>query len=329
MASNVKVGFVGTGGVARRHVDVLMELGHVAVAGVADLDPASASALAEQCGARSYASHDDLLAGESDLDALYVCVPPFAHGPPEHAAIDAGLPLFVEKPVAIDLDTARAIAERIEAEGLVSAVGYHWRYLDTVERAAALLRDNPVRMVIGSWLDKVPPPAWWVRRERSGGQTIEQSTHVLDLIRHLAGEVTEVYAVEAIAEQPHVQGADVADVSSATLSFAGGAIGSLCSTSLLRSKHRAGLELLADGLAVALTETDLVVDRGEGPERYEAEADAKTAVDRDFIDAVRGKENRIRVPYTEALETQRLACALSRSAVEGRPVRLAGEATSV
>lgn len=322
MDSKVRVGFVGAGGVAKRHADVLLGFEEVAVAGVADLNEAYASDLAEHCGAKPYRTHEELLSGE-DLDALYVCVPPFAHGAPEHAAIDAELPLFVEKPVAIDFETASAIGERIEAAGLVTAVGYHWRYLDTVEQAAELLEDNPARLVTGSWLDKVPPPAWWVRRDRSGGQTIEQSTHVLDLIRLLAGEVSEVYAVEAIAEQPRTPGADVADVSSATLRFEGGAIGSLSSSCLLRAKHRAGLEIVADGLALALSESDIVVDTGDGPERREAEADAKTAVDRDFIDAVRGRENRIRVPYAEALETHRLACALVRSASQGQSVKVA------
>lgn len=321
MGSELKVGFVGAGGVAKRHVDVLLALGEVEVAGIADLDGDLATELAGHCGARAYPNHEELLDSE-DLDALYVCVPPFAHGPPEHAAIDARLPFFVEKPVGIDLESPTAVAERVEETTLVTAVGYHWRYLDTVEQAASLLEHNPARLVTGSWLDKVPPPAWWVRRERSGGQTIEQSTHVLDLIRHLVGEVSEVYAVEATAEPPKVEGADVADVTSATLRFADGAIGSLSSTCLLRSKHRAGLEIVADGVAMAITELDLVVDRGEGPERHEAQADAKTAVDRDFVDAVLGRENRIRVPYAEALETHRLACALNRSALEGRSVKV-------
>ncbi|MEJ7789070.1 MAG: Gfo/Idh/MocA family oxidoreductase [Thermoleophilaceae bacterium] len=327
MDPKVKVGFVGAGGVARRHADVLLGLGEVEVAGIADLNGELASDLAGHCGARAYRTHDELLSGE-ELDALYVCVPPFAHGPPEHAAIDAGLPLFVEKPVAIDLSTASAIAERVEAADLVTAVGYHWRYLDTVEQAAALLEGNPARLVTGSWLDKVPPPAWWVRRDRSGGQTIEQSTHVLDLIRHLTGEVSEVYAVEATAEHPRIPEADVADVSSATLRFADGAIGSLSSSCLLRSKHRAGLEIIAEGVAISLSEADIVVDTGDGPERREAEADAKTAVDRDFIDAVLGRENRIRVPYAEALETHHLACAIVRSASEGRPVKLTEDLVS-
>ena len=70
--------------------------------------------------------------------------------------IDAGLPMFVEKPVAIDQETA---ADRGPLAGpLVTCTGYHWRWLDIFDRAAELLADRPARLVQCSWLDKVPPP---------------------------------------------------------------------------------------------------------------------------------------------------------------------------
>ena len=97
----------------------------------------------------------------------------------------------------------------------------------------------------------------------------------------------------------------------------------MSSTSLLKAKHRAGVEVFADGLAIALTETDMAVDEGAGPLRREAAEDAKTRADRDFLEAVAGRGNgAIRAPYEDALETHRLACALTRSALEGRPIAL-------
>ena len=84
-------------------------------------------------------------------------------------------------------------AEIAERRACVTGTGYHWRCLDTVERAAALLADAPARLALGAWLDKVPPPAWWPSRALSGGQVVEQLTHVLDLARLLVGEVAEVH----------------------------------------------------------------------------------------------------------------------------------------
>jgi predicted dehydrogenase len=319
-----RVGFVGAGGVARRHAATLRGFEDAVVRAVADPDEGRASALAAQSGAAGvYPSFLDMLEVE-ELDALYVCVPPFAHGPPELAAVAAGIPLFVEKPIAIDLAVAETVAAAIaDQDGkLVTATGYHWRNLDTLDRAQDLLRDRPPRLLAGRWLDKVPPPGWWQRRDRSGGQIIEQATHAIDLARALAGEVVQVFAADARTDRPGFPDCDVQDVSAATLRFASGAVGTLACTCLLGWKHRAGMEVFGDGLVVELTEEALVVDVGTGPTVHPARGDAKVQVDRDFIDAVRGRRNVVRAPYQEALRTQRVAWALARSAEELRPIEL-------
>ena len=312
----VRVGMIGAGAVATRHVQTLLATAGVRVAAVADPAIERARRLAGLGGATAYASHLDMLERER-LDAAYVCVPPFAHGAPELAVIDAGLPLFVEKPVAIDLETAAAIAARLAGRSLLTCTGYHWRWLDIFDRAADLLAANPARLVSCSWLDKVPPPPWWLRRDGSGGQTIEQTTHVLDLARALVGEVTEVQAFGTRAA-----GADVDEVSVGSLRFAGGAVGSLTSTFLLPHLHRAGIEVVADGMWLSLSETELVVEADGERTLWRADGDARPRPDRDFIQAVRGGPDRIRVPWPEAYRTHRLACALTRSADEGRPVAL-------
>jgi predicted dehydrogenase len=314
------VGLVGAGGVAQRHARVLSGLPDVQVVGVTDVVPAAAAALAEQHGGRVFADVGELL--EAGLDAAYVCVPPFAHGDAERAVIAAGVPLFVEKPIALDRDTAREIAELIAKSDLLTAVGHHWRYLPVVERARDLLGDRPVRLVTGAWLDKVPPVAWWPRRDRSGGPVVEQAAHVLDLARHLAGEVTEVWAA-GNGTPPPVDGADVDGATVAALRFAGGAVGTVAATCVLGWKERAGLEIYADGLSLAISETRLVVRDADGTETVESDPDsARVAVDRAFIAAVRGAEPDVRVPYAEALRTHELALAVAESAATGHAVRL-------
>jgi predicted dehydrogenase len=370
MATRVRIGMVGAGAVAARHARTLLAMDGVEVAGVADPALERARELADEVGAATYPNHMELLEAER-LDALYICVPPFAHGPPELAAIDAGLPFFVEKPVAIDEPTATSIATRLAGRPLVTCTGYHWRWLDIFDRAAELLADRPARLVQCSWLDKVPPPTWWLRRDGSGGQTIEQTTHVLDVARGLAGEVTEVHAFAARAAAPPVQqaapsrpteppqqaapsrptsrsagprtgrvaddgkeggrsstapaeaalpGADIADVSVASLRFASGAVGTVASTCVLPRLHRAGVQVVADGLSLELSETELLVELDGRRTDYRAGADARPRPDRDFVAAVRGGPDRIRVPWAEAYRTHLLACAITRSAEERRPL---------
>jgi len=154
----VRIGLVGAGGVGSRHARVLSGLPDVEVVGVADPDVASADRLAGIHGARAFPDAESL-ARTTRPDALYVCVPPFAHGEPEAVAVEHNLALFVEKPLAADLPTAERTGAAIAAAGLVTATGYHWRCLDTVQRARALLDDRPAGLVAARWIDKVPPPA--------------------------------------------------------------------------------------------------------------------------------------------------------------------------
>ncbi|MDP5181834.1 hypothetical protein QOZ88_04230 [Blastococcus sp. BMG 814] len=70
--------------------------------------------------------------------------------------------------------TADRLATRIQETGLLTSVGYHWRYLDTVDAARELLAGAPARMVLATWLDKAPRMDRWARQDRSGGQTVER-----------------------------------------------------------------------------------------------------------------------------------------------------------
>ena len=308
-----RIGVVGAGFIAGRHVESLGSLPDAVVVAVCDPEPGRAAALSDH----AYPDVHQMLDRE-DLDAVYVCVPPYAHGEPERAALARGLPLFVEKPLGLDLATATALAAEIEAAGVPTATGYHWRYFDTVERAADLLADRPPRLVSASWLDRTPGSPWWAVRDRSGGQLLEQATHLLDLCRLLAGEVTEVTAVAA--HSPGGRG-DIDHVAAGTLRFAAGAVGALTTSCLLPRGHRVGLEVVADGLVLAITERELVIDDGER-RTVPVGVDPFRREDADFVAAVRGEPVTPRVPYAEALRSHRLTVAVAEAAATGRPVTL-------
>ncbi|GAB3937185.1 hypothetical protein GCM10027614_14960 [Micromonospora vulcania] len=160
------------------------------------------------------------------------------------------------------------------------------------------------------------------------GPVVEQAAHVLDLIRALVGEVTEVTAY-GNGTPPPVDGADIDSVTTATLRFADGAVGTLSAACVLGWKHRAGLEILADGLALSISEDGLLVRDADGERHVSVDSEAaRVAVDRTFVDAVRGIGDDVRVPYAEALGTQRLALAVADSARTGQTVRLAAPTVS-
>ena len=153
---------------------------------------------------------------------------------------------------------------------------------------------------------------------------VEQATHIIDLARFLAGDVVEVYGLAAHRDREDFPLVDVPTASTAALRFASGAIANLSATCLLRWSHRVGLHVFADGLALELTDHDLMVDTGHGRPTRGAEGDPVWRQDRAFLDAVAGRENRIRAPYGDALQTHLVALAVARSAREGAPVRMEG-----
>ena len=313
-----RIGIVGAGFIGGRHVQSLTAQEGVAVVGVVDPLAERAEALAERAGARAYGTWQELLDGEQ-LDALYVCVPPHGHGALEDAAIDLGLPLFVEKPLSADLAIAERLADRIEDAGLLTSVGYHWRYLDTVQQARELLAGAPARMVRGAWLDKAPRADWWARQEQSGGQTVEQATHLLDVARYLVGEATGGAAVGSrCADGP----GDILDVCTAAVRFESGAVGSFSNSCLLPRGFRIGVEFIAPGLGMWLTEHQLVVSDADGERTVDRGADPIVAEDRAFVAAVRGEGDDIRATYAEALRTHRLATAVAAAAAGGTMLEL-------
>ncbi len=317
------IGLVGAGFIAGRHVDSLTAVDGVRIAGVADPVRDRAVALAERAGAAAYGSWQQLLETER-LDALYVCVPPHAHGGVEDAAVDLRLPLFVEKPLAVDAGTALRLADRIADAGLLAAVGYHWRYLDTLALARRLLEEAPARLVLASWLDTAPRVDWWARQERSGGQTVEQATHLFDVARCLVGEVD---GGSAVGSRSALGPGDILDVCTAALRFESGAVGSFSNSCLLPRRGRIGVELVSPGLDLWLTEYTLTVVDAAGERTIERQVNPMAAEDRAFVDAVRGVGDDVRAPYAEALRTHLLATAVAEAAATGGTVDLVATAS--
>jgi myo-inositol 2-dehydrogenase / D-chiro-inositol 1-dehydrogenase len=318
-----RVGFVGAGGVALRHARHLSEFPDVDLVAVTDVNQKSAQAFAEDTGTAALPGLNALL--DVSPDAVYVCVPPHAHGDIEMSVVAAGVAVFVEKPIGIDAPTARRVAGLARERDVVTAVGHHWRYSDSVRQVREMLNGQPIRLAVGSWLDKVPPPAWWAKRVLSGGQIVEQAVHVLDLIRFLAGEVDEVTAY-VNASPPRVLEADIDGATAAILRLRSGTVASVTATCCLGWKHLAGLDLHADDLSVTIHEDWIAARTPDGVTQRQLDPDAaKIAADRAFIDAVLGAgRDRVLVDYSEALRTHELACAIALSAVEKHPVRLDG-----
>lgn len=324
----VRIGFIGAGGIARRHRDVLRGFPDVALVAFSDPAEERARDLAHEVGATAYADARAMLDAET-LDALYICVPPFAHGQPEQLALEHHLPFFVEKPLAANLGAAETVAQAVRDADLITGVGFHWRYMDMTDEVRGLLSENPARLALGYWLDSTPPPTWWRHEAESGGQMHEQTTHLFDLVRYLIGDVETVYAAGSTKRRGAFPDLDILDTTTATLKFSSGAVANLSSTCLLNWNHRVGLHLFSEGMAIEMTDHDIMIDVGHGRPMRAAHVDPVMLEDRDFVNAVKGEANYIRTPYEEAMHTHRLTLAANESAHTGQVVNLrADKATS-
>ena len=324
----LQIGIIGTGWFSKVHADILARMEGVRVASVLGTTLEKAEAMASVYDAAGYSELEHMLDGEK-LDAVYICVPPMSHGPIESELIRRGIPFLVEKPLSTGMDIPRKILDQVKDTGLLTSVGYHFRYQEAAQALAGGVPGAAVGMALGPWMGGMPGVAWWRRQEGSGGQFVEQTTHIVDLLRYCAGEVTEVYAAAAqrVMHEKHDH-VTVADVANVTLKLESGAIASIANTCLLPDgEGGAGLQfyteagvwdwtpdrlLLPSAAAHAMAGQE--IPAGHNP--YERENEA-------FIHALRtGDRTRILSDYADACRTQEITTAALASADSGLPVQL-------
>jgi myo-inositol 2-dehydrogenase / D-chiro-inositol 1-dehydrogenase len=320
----VRIGFIGTGGIAGHHISLLSKNVNAELTAFSDPDVDRASAAARTYGGKPYKSYRTMLA-KADLDAVFICIPPFAHSDQERRAIEAGCALFVEKPIGLNMRRVERNAELIESKNVVSSVGYNWRYADSTQSALRRLEHKNISLVSGSWMGGVPGVYWWRQMNLSGGQTVEQTTHVFDLARYLIGEVESVYASGsrgAIADD-EMPNYDVHDASVVQLRFTNGAVGNISSACILPQGGPVELNVYARDISVTIKH-DAVRVITQGKEELLSNASNATVSEHEaFLAAVEGRPGPpILSSYSDAMETLRVTLAANRSMTSGRPVTL-------
>lgn len=317
----MRVGMVGAGGIASTHLHHLNLNEQVELVAVCDINEDVLSAKATEYGAAPYRDVEKMLDKEK-LDVLFVCVPPFAHGTIEEEAAARGIHLFVEKPVGLDMNTVEQKAKAIEASGVLAGTGYCLRYLDTVQRLKEYIIDKTVAMVRGYYLTMFVSTPWWRDMSKSGGQLVEQATHIVDLMRYFAGDVGKVSADMALCAMHDVEGLNIPDVGSVNVVFTSGAIGHMA-TSFTQPDHRSGVEILGRDFRAVIDGTTLSIAEGDCTTTYRSSVDFYKEQDDAFIEAVKtGNPSLILAPFKEAVKTLQITLAANESAKSGSSVWL-------
>lgn len=298
------------GGIGSIHLDNLADIDAADVTAICDVSEEAATAAAEGFGADAYTDHEEMLSNE-DLDALFVAIPPFAHTTQGTAGAEAGLDLFVEKPIALSGETAERVDAAISEAQVRSQVGHMYRYSPVVEKAVDSIGDRDVALIDGHWVGGVPPSGWWGVKEKSGGQVVEQAAHVFDLARYFGGDVESVCAPGGKS----VVGDDIdfEDAVSASMKHESGAV-SHVSTSCASPDEHVALRLVGDGFHLELEfwfeGEDHPARSGGSPERSTASLSSwKPRRTRGHARSVRSSRRSTGVRVTSA----------RRTATRGRP----------
>ncbi|MFQ5556450.1 MAG: Gfo/Idh/MocA family oxidoreductase [Acidimicrobiales bacterium] len=223
----LRVAVVGVGRMGAFHAHALTDVSAVDVVAVADSRGDHARSVARDVGAVPYGSPAALLERD-DVDAWLIATPTVTHPGMVDAALDAGLHVLCEKPLALDPDESEALGARARAAQRVLQVGF-WRRFSPPWAAARQLLDagtigRPVMVRLAQW-DAAAPPADFCDPAVSGGLAIDCGVHEFDLVTWLTGlEIETVTARNLPLVDASVGAAGDVDNLLAVLDLTGGAV---------------------------------------------------------------------------------------------------------
>ncbi|MET7611624.1 Gfo/Idh/MocA family oxidoreductase [Streptomyces seoulensis] len=329
----MRIGVIGTGRIGAIHANTLSRHREVGSLILTDSDPLRAQELAHRLGETAAPGVDEVF--HWGVDAVVITTATAAHAELIGRAARSGLPVFCEKPIALDLPgTLHALAE-VAAAGTVLQMGFQRRfdagYVGAREavRSGRLGRLHTVRALTS---DQSPPPREWL--PLSGGLFRDTLIHDFDILRWVTGrKVTDVYATGSDAGPPMFREAGDVDTGAALLTLDDGTLATATATRLNGAGYDVRMELSGelDTVVVGLDDrTPVASTEPTGPppadkpwpgflERFGTAYESELCA---FVDVVRG-ERPNPCDGWQALQALRIAEACEISRHERRAVALA------
>jgi predicted dehydrogenase len=213
---------LGVGSLGFHHARILRDVSGAEMAGVWDDDPARLAHVAQELGVRAFRSRDELL---ESVDAAVIAVPTTAHAEVALAALDAGVHLLIEKPIAHTLEEANAIVSTAAAKGLTVQTGHVERFNGALRACEPYLEDP--RFVESHRLAPFNP------RGTDVAVVLDLMIHDIDLVLGLVGRGVE--SLDAIGVPVLTPSADIAN---ARINFENGAVANITASRVSFEKMR-------------------------------------------------------------------------------------------
>jgi predicted dehydrogenase len=279
--------------------------------------------------APAFADHHQMFE-KVPLDIVVICLPPFAHSDEVEIAANLGVHVFIEKPIGLNSDQAWSMVNAAEKAGIVTQVGFMFRFGEAIEHLKKLIDSGeagPVGLMSARYFCNALHAPWWRKRELSGGQLVEQVIHMVDLMRFLMGDAVTVYSRQENLFHQNVEDYTVEDVSATVFGFANGGIGVIYATNgAIPNRWINDYRVVSNILTVEFTDANHATfhytdDPHRPPEVISSERDVYLAEMQDFLTAIRASSN-TRTPLREGARSLDLALVATRSAQIGSEVQL-------
>jgi myo-inositol 2-dehydrogenase / D-chiro-inositol 1-dehydrogenase len=328
----IGVAMLGAGRMGQTHIRTLAGIPNVRVIVVADPNlEAAERGRAIVRAERAIASPEEAIL-DPRVDAVVIVTPTNTHANLIETAVRAGKAVWSEKPIALNLTETQRVVGLVQASGIPVQLGFMRRfdpgYVMAKERieSGALGRLETFRALSR---DTFPPPLEFLKT--SGGLFLDMAVHDLDLARFLVGEVDEVQAWGSVLIDERFAQADDIDTAVTMLKFRNGVLGVVETSRRSAWGYDIRTEVAgATGKVVveAPQKTPMIHSRefGFAADHYENFPDRFEVAFRRELEAFFAALGDGRAPTpgpTDALETLRLAVAVTRSWREGRPVKVA------
>lgn len=189
----LRIGVAGTGYIARVHARAVQNTPGAELVAVANHRPESMQAFAAEFGvARQHAGVPSLLA-DGEVDALIICTPNFLHAPQALAALEAGVHVMVEKPMAMSVAEAERMCEAAARSGARLMVAHCWRFDVEVRWLRAQVAAERLGTIVRTksyGVHSLWGPAGWFTQHAlaGGGALVDMGVHAVDTTRYLLGD---------------------------------------------------------------------------------------------------------------------------------------------
>jgi myo-inositol 2-dehydrogenase/D-chiro-inositol 1-dehydrogenase len=220
----LKIGLIGAGRIGAFHAQTLASQADITELRIADVDVDRAKSVAESTGASTATDADELVRW---ADAIVIAASTDTHADLITLGAEAGLPVFCEKPITLDLETTNRVLERVNTADIPLQIGFQRRFDPGFTAARDMLASGQLgRLYMAKLNTYDPEPAHDAYIKVSGGMFVDMLVHDFDLIRWVSGqEVVEVTAAgRALTGNPAFEQADDVDTAVAVLQLADGAM---------------------------------------------------------------------------------------------------------